>query len=793
MIKNYLVIAWRSLLKNKLFSFINVFGLALSMSVCMIVLIRIVDSLEYDNFHPAPEKIYRIVSNITNKDNNTWKLASTPLPLAAAFQGETTTVSITSTVIYPAIHEVAKDGSLEFQVNGIFAQPSYFDVFGFTLKYGDVRSALVNPGKILLSQPTAEKFYGDFNPTGRTITLGGLGEFEIAGVINTPPSKSHIKYDIIVSMATVPLLERRGLLPKKSENWNSVELGYTYIRLENDDTKQAVQRELDRLSADITKGSEETSSCNFELQALSSITPGASDIYNDIGGGPSLGSLLAEASIVLVILLAACFNYTNLSIARALTRSKEVGIRKLSGAQRWQIFAQYIMEAVIIAVLALFFAYGILSPILEFKPFNDGYEMVPSVTPGFKLFAVFVAFAMFAGIMAGVVPAWILSSFRPARILRGVGSEKLVGNLSLRKTLMVFQFSLSLIILVFLSTFYQQFDFIAKADPGFNRKNIILIPAGSNKEVTATSIAKLHGVEALGFTSDPFGSNRSASIKGSRHVLDEEGTTLEQYYCDNNWISMMKLNLLTGTQFRSQSDSSILINEKGALALGFENASDAVGSVIYLQDSLKATIRGVVKDFYAQGYGNSIRPLILRNMTAACKFIALESKQTSPEFISSLKDEWKKQNPVSTFEHVWLDEEMEKNSDQSAEVSLLGFLGFMTVTIASLGLLGLVVYTIETRRKEVSIRKIIGASVQQIIALLSTSFMKLLLLSGLIALPIGFLLSKMFLMNFVNQVSIGILDLLVCFSFLLFIGVVTILSQTWKASQENPAENLRSE
>ncbi len=791
MFKNYILIAWRSLLKNKLFSFINIFGLALSMSVCMIVLIRIVDSLEYDNFHNDPETIYRIVSKISDEEGKTWKLASTPLPLAHALQEDSTT-NVPSTLFYPAIHQQAKDGSLEFAVKGIFAQPSYFTIFSFDLRYGDAKSSLSNPRQLLLSQATAEKFYGALDPTGRTMTLGNLGDFEIAGVIATPPSKSHIKYDVIVSMATVPSLEQAGLLPKKYEGWDSFEDGYTYVRLPNEISKQGLTSALKRLSTEITQAASQ-GSYSFELQPLSSITPSESDILNEIGRGTSRGSLLAEAGIVLIILLAACFNYTNLSVARALTRSKEVGIRKLSGAQRWQIFVQYITEAIILSLLALFLANVILAPILEFKPFNDGYEMVPTVTLSFKLLAVFTGFAVFAGIMAGIFPAWILSAFKPARILRGIGTEKVIGNLSLRKTLMVFQFSLSLVILVFLSTFYHQFDFMAKADPGFNRENVLLIPAGNNKNVTATAFSKLHGISSAGFTSDPFGSNRSGKVKGSQRALDQDGAMLEQYYCDNNWITMMQLRILAGTQFLSDSDSSIIINEKGASALGFDNLSDAAGSVIYLQDSLKVTVQGVVKDFYSQGYGNAIQPLLLRNAAAAGKFIALEATQTSPEFVSALEQEWKKQNPASAFEYIWLDEQMREQADQSAEVSLLGFLGFMTVTIAAMGLLGLVVYTVETRRKEISIRKIIGASVQQIIVILSGSFMKLLLLSGLIALPIGYLLSTMFLTNFVNKVTIGVFDLLACFGFLLMIGIATIFPQTWKASQENPSQNLRSE
>lgn len=792
MLKNYVLIAWRSLRKNSLFSFINVFGLALSMSVCMIVLIRITDALEYDNFHPEEKNLYRVLSKVTNHEGNSWKFASSPLPLKAALNPDSSYPHITN--IYPAINTVAKDASREFSVSGAFIEPAFFDLFGFSLKSGS-QSSLSQPNQLLLSQTMAEKFYGPNDPTGKAITLGTWGEFIVAGVINTPPSKSHINYDVFVSMATVQQLERSGLLPQQSDSWNSFEQGYTYIRLDEQLDRKAVNAKLSTLAAEINRTSRQTNkpedfaTFEFELQPVSAITPGAADIYNDIGRGPSQGSLLAETGIVMIILLAACFNYTNLSVARALTRSKEVGIRKLSGAQRWQIFSQYVTESVLLALFSLLLATLILAPILEFKPFNDSYEMVPSVTLGFKLMSVFVAFAVFAGLLAGSLPAWILSSFRPARILRGIGGEKLMGGLSFRKVLMVFQFCLSLVILVFLSTFYQQFDFMASANLGYSRENILLIPAGNNPTVTETAFNNLPGVSKTAFVSGTFGSGETT--KTSRKSLDPQAVPMERYFCNAEWITMSKLDVVAGN-IKSQGSSSVIISQKAASALEFENPSDAVGAVVYVQDSIPLTVTAVVGDFYSRGYGNPVQPILLQQATEA-RFIAVEAQAINKNLTASLEHEWKTQNPSHAFEYISLDEKARADNDQTAQISLLGYLGFMTVTIAILGLLGLVVYTVETRRKEVSIRKTIGASVKQVVTLLSGSFIKLLTLSGLIALPIAYLLSKIFLMNFANRITFGMIDLLACFSVLLAAGLVTILSQTWQAARENPANNLRSE
>ena len=792
MIKNYILIAWRSLLKNRLFSFINIFGLALSMSVCMIVLIRISDAFEYDSFHQDGHNIYRVISKITNGQGNSWKLASSPLPLKTSLHDDSLQTNIT--YLYPAIHELAKEGVREFNVNGAFIEPEFFDVFGFTLKSG-APSLLSEAGKLLISESLAEKIYGHDNPIGRIIRLGRLGDYEIAGIVSTPPSKSHINYDVFMSMATVPLLERSKLLPAKFDSWDSFEQGYLYLRVANKTSKHWVESRLKSISGEINQAAVKTDptqrgTFEFELQSFSSITPGASDIYNDIGWGPSRGSLLGESGIVLIILLAACFNYTNLSIARALTRGKEVGIRKLSGAQRWQIFAQYITESILLAMFALLLANLILAPILEFKPFNDGYEMVPSVAINLKLSTIFVGFAIFAGVLAGALPAWILSAFKPARILRGIGSEKLIGNLSFRKILMVFQFSLSLIILIFLSTFYRQFDFLENAELGYNQKDIVLIPAGNNPTVTENSIGKLSQITQTAFTSGSFGNGDQ--IKASRQRFDNQSVSTETYYCDSQWISMSELKPIAGI-VELQNASSVVINEKASVAFGFESPSDAVGSKLFLSDSIPVTISAVVLDFYSQGYGNSTQPLLLRRNEMNPKYIAVRGSSINTDVIKILEHEWKKQNPSHSFEYVWLDEEMRSRNDQSAQISLLGFLAFMTVTIALLGLLGLVVYTVETKRKDISIRKIVGASISQIMMLLSGGFIRLLLLSGGIALPIGYLLSSTFLTNFVNRVGMSLPTLITCFTLLLTVGLATILSQTWKAAQENPSRNLRSE
>jgi putative ABC transport system permease protein len=282
------------------------------------------------------------------------------------------------------------------------------------------------------------------------------------------------------------------------------------------------------------------------------------------------------------------------------------------------------------------------------------------------------------------------------------------------------------------------------------------------------------------------------TVTASRTVGDERAPAIDYYACDEEWVKIMGLKIAAGS-LMLRNNSDVIVNEKAATVLGFRNTDDATGSRIYLHDSVGVTITGVVKDFYSNGYGNPVRPLILRADPVLFKIISLKTGKSNDDLVGAVRNEWIKENQGRFFEYAWLDEELAKEDSQAATISLLGFLGLITISIASLGLLGLVVYTVEVKRKEISIRKIIGASVQQLAALLSRGFLLLLCIAAAIALPVGYLLGELFLVNFVNRTSISWMQLAGCFGLLLFIGLLAILPQTVGVANENPARNLRSE
>lgn len=795
MFRNYLTVAWRSLLKHRLFSFINIAGLSMSMAVCMMIMVRTIDFFSYDTFHPNLSQSYRILSRINSAGGDSWRLASTPLPLTDVLAANDQAIAA-STSLYPAINTTILGGLEELPLKGAFTQPSFFNVFGFSLQHGNAQTVLNHPYSIVLSSRMAAKVFGDLNPIGKTVTLKNLGEFLVTGVLNEPSGKSHFEFDAYVSWSTVGPLEQLGRLSKKSLTWDSFEYGYTYVTRHPHATEAALNSILNNISRTITKESTAEGSYAFELQPLASVTPGWEYINNDIARGGSWGKIIAEVSIAFIILISATFNYTNLSIARSLSRTREVGIRKLAGARRGQIFAQYIVEAIVIAFGALCFAQVMLEFILEYKPFNDGYEFIPSLAMNWKVMSCFILFALFVGVLAGSLPAWILSSFRPVKMLQNVGAQRIMGALTLRKALLVFQFSLSLLVMIFLSTFYRQFSFLASGENGFQKDNCISIHINPKDHAAIkTALNERTTIQHVAAVSQSFGTRAISELQLG--LPDQQKVKVTNYAGDVGVVSVFRLTLAAGSNFSEaaeQRGDQVLINEAAVKALGLKTNSEAIGKYLQANDSVNLHVAGVLKDFYHEGLGNAIRPMVIQCNPERYALVTMrvhESKASAA--VKDLEAIWKNIYPQHPFVYRWLDRTLEESYSQRATVSLLGFLAFTTLSIAALGLLGLVVYTVETRRKEISIRRVVGAHVASVIALLSKGYLMLLVIAGCIALPLGYVLSKLFLTNFANQVTLGVGSLLVCFGLLLCLGILLIVPQTYRASIQNPAENLRND
>lgn len=793
---HYCKIAFRNINRQRLFSFINIFGLALSMSIGLIVLVGLKDQLSYDKFHPNAANTYRVISEVTDNSHNTFRLASSPAPVADALQKNSAFIQY-ATTLYPGWNGNALANKKEINISTAFIQPSFFDVFGFKTKHGKT-GELANPNTVILSKDVAGRFFGSTNPIGQTIQLGSLGTFMVADVMQTPPGKSHIEFDAYLSFASIPALQKSNLLAMKQGDWNP-SFGYTYITLKNNATKSQLLSSLNSIAKNIS-GNEKRDNglaLQFDVQALSAITPGE-ELQNSIGNIPTIGKVMAGVVIALIILISACFNYTNLALARALKRAKEVGIRKVSGAFKGHIFLQFITESVIIAVLSLVVSYIMFGFMKNYAAFSE--ELIPAdVKLDSQLILWFVLFGLGTGIIAGVIPAWILSSFNPAQVLKSLANVKLFGRNGFRKTLTVIQFSLSLAIIIFMMVFAKQFNYMATADYGFNRDNIISLPLqGADYTLLKNQVAAVSGVQRVAGISQFPGRSASGNV-----IIKQQPTTdgikAGYFDVDENYIPNMGLKLVAGKNFNAATDSAeryVLLNQTALQSLKIASPADAVGKTLYLDDTTQVQVAGVVKDFHYEGFERPILPMVLRSRAKAFNYLAIKTslnESNAAALVAQLQTAWKKVNPGQPFAYDWFSKTFRDSKAATGTVSILGFLAFIAITIACLGLLGMVIYTTETKVKEVSIRKVMGATINNIIKQLSAGFVKLILISIVIAAPIGWLLGYMFLSIFAVRVSIGVGLVALASAGMLLTALIVICPQVYRMASGNPVKGLRTE
>ncbi|MBS0028428.1 ABC transporter permease [Chitinophaga sp. 22321] len=795
MFYRYIIIAIRNLRRQRLFTFVNIAGLAISMAVCLLVLISTRKNFSYDNFHPDAAHTWRITSKVQTPDGRKYHMASTPMPIGEALKNNYTAIRQEVT-LYGALSGEARINKKKININGAFTTPSFFNVFGFKLAAGNPLTALTTPNNIVLTEEAAKRLFGTNDPMGKVITFDQRGSYIVSGVLQPAPSLTHIDYEAFAAMSSVTALEQNHALPGRLQNWDIFQDNYTYVQMRPGEGRAALTAALNDIAHrydDLPgKGMPHIA---FEPQALGRISP-SQELYNDIGNAPPWGKMLAEMGVALLLLTCAGFNYTNLSIVRSLQRAKEVGVRKVNGAQRWQIFMQFITESVLMCILSLILAVMLLL-LAQSTHFNA--LPVPDINLlNGHLLLLFFVFSVITGIVAGAIPAWALSSFQPVKVLKNLIDIKLFGGLGLRKSLIVIQFTLSLTAIIFLVTVYRQFSYKAVKDMGFYRKDILNVPlADVDFQLMKERMLQLNGVTAVAASSGTLGMPRDANFCQMRTAEGKDYIEFGYYAGDADFLKVMHLKLLAGSSFPAaaskEKEQYVVVNERAVSVMGIKTLAEAIGKTLWLSDSLPLNIVGVVQDFNYQPIEMNIRPMAIRYHPAEFHQLQLSmAKGDKEQQIAAVKKIWIELHPGEIFSSEWMDEQLLARSGQEV-ISMLGFLVFISTMISALGLMGVVAYTSFTRRKEVSIRKILGATAPGLLVLLSRSYVKLIIIAGCIALPFGYIGSEFFLRIFAYRVSIGVLPILGSFMFLVFLALVTILSQTWRAIEVNPVDNLRND
>lgn len=788
--KNYFKTSIRSLARNKLFSFINIIGLAISMSVGLVVITLIVESLGFDDFHAQGDHIYRIINTRADARGEEMKMATTSyfisqkLEAMDGYQHKTT--------LYSGFGGDAHSGQKKLTLSGLWASEDFFKVFTFPFIEGDPNTALVEPNSIILTQTSAQKIYGNKSGLGKILTVDET-EYLISGIIKDPPKNSHFTFEALASFETLVNKSRND--PewfKSTDMWRT----YIYLTIPNVSDHARITSTLEQI-CNTENESIHPLVITARLQPLKEIFSG-DPLGNQIGPTVPTMAAVIFAILPLIILLTACFNYTNLSIARSLRRSTEVGIRRVIGATRGNVFAQFVVESIIIALLALLVSGLIYIPLREqFLVMLDGDGL--SLPVNWLVILFFVLFAIFTGVIASLIPAATLSKFQAITVLRSASSVNLFAGMTLRKVLLVAQFSISTILILTTIILNKQYLHATSYDFGFSTSQILNVELqGNNHKLMATAMESIPEVTSVSKCRNIIHST-GAQITYSKYQNPSDSALTHINFIDENYLSNHHFNLIAGKNFRNLPDSAeeqyVIVNKTLLERFTISDPMAAIGQKIEVDDR-SLTVVGVVQDFNHATLDSPIEPYAFRYKPNEFEYLNLLID--SDNYVATLdkvEKAWRKIDDIHPFSATFYSDHIEQTYLVfSMLIKIVGFLAFLAISIAAMGLFGMSVYAVETKIKEISIRKVMGATAFRLVYLLSKGYVVLLIIASMIAAPLTFLVvNELILPQFNYLAPMTLWDVLGGLAVVFSIGLVMIGFQTFRAAQTNPANTLRNE
>ncbi len=805
MLRNYIKTAIRNLSRHRFFSFINIFGLAISMSICMGIIMLVADQMMSDRYNTKRDRIYRVNSIPIGKDGEQRsETATTSLPIKQELLENYTGIEKAVRIVRGfANNWLEIDQNVNIPVSGYFADPEMLEVFEIELEYGDPKTALVEPYSVVLTKNAAKKLYRQENPVGETFKVGDAGLYKVTGVIRETDHKSHILFDALASLSSLKSLEAGGKRDKVLDNWSNCWQGWVYVLLDMGKKAEDIQPNLEKIHKNhfAKLANPEQLRVKYTLQSIMKITPG-SFINNPIGPFLPWIFIYFFAGLAAVVMLTSCFNFTNLSIARSLTRAREIGVRKVTGAMRWQIFTQFLSESVIVALFSLGVALVLL---ILLKPLmlelSFARMMKWDLEANYYVYGVFVVFALIVGILAGIFPAIVLSGFQPVKVLKSLNTMKLFSNMGLRKALLVSQFTFSLVFILTVIIVYNQLRLFMRADHGFNMKNKIVVELNdTSAEALKNELIKYNNVEGVAGASHVPASGTSYGTGFKKSLNDKDWTELYYYSVDENYLKNMEVPLVAGRFFSENDGASnknfIVVNEKTVDAFHFGTPLDALGKeLIYQNDSTRKQIIGVVRNYNHQMLMEKIDPLALMFDPKKVQLLQIKYSGTFEDAGKTVEAAWAKINPALKVDYRDFASEVHKIYDIffGDLVNVLGVVAGLAIFISCLGLLGMATYSTETRIKEISIRKVLGSSDGSLVYLLSKGFIAILLIAVVIAVPAAYFLNNLWLEQFAYHVTVSVPTILLGVIILVVFGALTIGSQTWRAAYVKPVDNLKGE
>jgi predicted permease len=816
MFRNYLKIAWRSITRNKAYTAINVLGLSLGVCACLIIYLVTSFELSYDTFHPGKDRIYRIVTLMQDAQGNRGDGASgiAALPMAlrnelSGFEAVTGFYTYFPKVTIPGAKNTGKkflaltEG--EQPANVIVAEPQYFSIFQYRWLQGNPSTALNEPFKVVLSEQEAHKYFGAVpleNIMGKEVIYNDSLRLTVTGIVQDWDKHTDFNFKDFISFATVQhSFLKKDIELENWQMWDSDSQGY--VKLAKGVTPARVEKQLAQFVKAHIRMSD-GSKAQLLLQPLSDIhfNDHYQDSYSRQAHLPTLYGLMAVAVFILLI---AAINFINLSTAQSLRRAKEVGVRKVIGSTKTNLTIQFLVETFLVTGVALIIAVAAVNPILSIF-----HAFIPQGV-ALNLFSLpvlifLVAIFIITSLLAGFYPARVLSSYLPALSLKGQGSAQSNHRGYLRKTLIVFQFSVSLVFIIGTLVVADQVNFVLNKDMGFNKDAIITVNADENNpidqlNVFCNKVRELPNVKIV--------SRHQHTPAAQRH-----GGTFIEYkgaggakidasfdFCDENYVPLFGLKIVAGRNL-SHSDTlkEYLVNETCAKALGFRNPADAVGKTVEIgMSDSKRQIVGVLKDFNSKSLHEDITPFFMcsikgRERTVSMKLATGKGISNFKATIAQIQNAWKEVYPNDKFEYAFFDQTIAGFYDKEQKTAqLMNTAMLIAIFISCMGLFGLAMFTAQQRMKEIGIRKVLGASVAGIVSMLSRDFLVLILISLVIASPIAYYFMHVWLEDFAYRINISPWTFLLSGLAAILIALATVSFQAIKAAMANPVNSLRSE
>ncbi|HVO74629.1 MAG TPA: ABC transporter permease [Ignavibacteriaceae bacterium] len=800
MLINYLKIALRNLIRHKAFSLINILGLAFGIAACVIIYFFVSFEKSYDTFNVNAENIYRL-KNIRYYTSGTDSSTG-----CIALLGPTLKEEIPEVVSFARVRKISTLASANnncFNEKNIFwADSSFLTMFSFPLISGDVNKALADKYCAVLTEKTALKYYGNVNVLGQTIQIGGT-DFKITGVTENVPPNSHIQFDILISFTT-------QLNDQFCWGCNN---NTTYIQISTGTKKTVIEEKLPLITAKLHDRQKDGFERAYLLQPLKDI-----HLYSNLrfeheenGNYKTINFFSLTAIIVLLI---AWINYINLSTARSIERAKEVGLRKVAGAGFGSLIRQFLLESFIINLIAVILSFFIVEITLPYWSELAGMPITYSLLKNVDFIILLVGLVFISPIIAGIYPAFIISTYLPVSILKGSFKSSLKGII-LRKGLVIFQFAISITLIAIVIVFHMQISFMRNKNLGFDIKQKLVMntPSKLEKGIDRTSvynsfINELHSqslIEDATYSSVIPGMENSDVGGGIRpaNQAQEQGKQLNYVYVAQNYLKFFNIDLIAGRSFFESDltelyirtgNRGLIINESAVKAFGFDSPQKALGVSLVHDDVKIGNVIGVIKDYHQQSLDKEIKPVIYEGVTRSNYFIFEINARHASEKIQRIKDNFENMFPGNPFEYNFLDvffDRQYKTDIQTAEI--IGLFMFLSIFISCLGLIGLSSLMTIHRTKEIGVRKVLGASVHSLLALLSKEFIKWLLISNVVAWPLAYYFMNKWLEDFAYKIEISWWIFALSGGIALVIALATVSFQAVKAATANPVESLRYE